>query len=462
MVARLSNTVRDYAWGSPTAIPALLGVSPDGSPQAELWMGAHESAPSVLPSGESLYDLVSASPSEVLGAETAERFDGRFPFLAKILAAAQPLSIQAHPSPEQAVDGYRRDEEAGIPRDAGDRNYKDSWPKPEILIALEPFDALVGFRPLDRTVALLEALDAAALEGLTASLRDGKLREAFTEFMSSDRDAIRPLVAALGAACDRYVADARVGAADADAPGADADARVVDVDARVGDVDARVADADVDARVAEVDARVAAADDAPGASGDTAPAPARAPAGEFLVEAETLARLAVDFPDDPGVLAALLLNRVRLERFESVYLPAGNVHAYLRGTGFEVMANSDNVLRGGLTSKHVDVPELVSVIDFEPLADPLLRGVSVAPGVTAYETGSPYFAVRRVDLAGDAVVVPAEGARIVAVVDGEVTVGAEGTDETEALAGGQSAFLRGPEGPCNLRGSGTAFVVSAR
>ncbi|WP_344174852.1 mannose-6-phosphate isomerase, class I [Kribbella lupini] len=443
----MTNTIRDYAWGSPTAIPALLGVEPDGKPQAELWMGAHESAPSVLPSGESLYDVVSAAPSSVLGEETAERFDGRFPFLAKILAAAQPLSIQAHPSPEQAVDGYRRDEEAGIPRDAADRNYKDSWPKPEILIALEPFDALVGFRPLDRTVALLEALDPTGLEDLTAALRDGKLREAFTEFMSNDRDAIRPLVAALGEACEQYVERVHTtGGAEPAGPSA-----------------------------------VAAPSDAVGASGQTtasseagasgvvdasalgeAPASGDGPGGEFFVEAETLARLAADFPDDPGVLAALLLNRVRLERFESVYLPAGNVHAYLRGTGFEVMANSDNVLRGGLTSKHIDVPELVSVIDFEPLADPVLHGTAVAPGVTAYETGSPYFAVRRVDLDGDTVVVPAEGARIVAVVDGDVTVGAEGTDETEALSGGQSAFLAGPEGPCNLRGSGTAFVVSAR
>jgi mannose-6-phosphate isomerase len=126
------------------------------------------------------------------------------------------------------------------------------------------------------------------------------------------------------------------------------------------------------------------------------------------------------------------------------------------------MANSDNVLRGGLTSKHIDVPELVSVIDFEPLADPVLHGTVVAPGITAYETGCPYFAVRRVDLGGEAVVVPADGPRIVAVVDGEVTVGAEGTDETEALSAGQSALVRGPEGACNLRGSGTAFVVSAR
>ena len=198
MVARLQNTVRDYAWGSRTAIPELTGVEPDGSPQAELWMGAHESAPSVLPSGESLYDLVSSRPSEVLGAEVAEQFDGRFPFLAKILAAEQPLSIQAHPSREQAIDGYARDEAAGIPRDAADRNYKDAWPKPEILIALGPFDALVGFRPLEQTVALLGALDATGLDDLTDLLRNGKLQDAFTEFMGTDRDAIRPLVAALG------------------------------------------------------------------------------------------------------------------------------------------------------------------------------------------------------------------------------------------------------------------------
>jgi mannose-6-phosphate isomerase len=390
VVARLRNTIRDYAWGSRTAIPELTGVEPDGSPQAELWMGAHESAPSVLPSGESLYDLVSSRPAEVLGVETAEEFQGRFPFLAKLLAAEQPLSIQAHPSREQAIDGYARDEAAGIPRDAADRNYKDAWPKPEILIALGPFDALVGFRPLAATVNLLEALDADGFGELTDLLRNGKLQAAFTHFMSSDRDSIRPLVAALGEACRRYDGDA------------------------------------------------------------------------FALEVETLDRLCQEFPDDPGVLAAMTLNRVRLERFQAVYLPAGNVHAYLHGTGFEVMANSDNVLRGGLTRKHVDVDELVSVVDFEPLASPVLEGHPVAAGITAYETGCEYFAVRRIDLTGDSLAVSAAGPRIVACVDGTAEVGAVGTEDTVTLAAGQSAFVAGTEGPCSLRGSGTAFVVSAR
>jgi mannose-6-phosphate isomerase len=390
VVARLQNTIRDYAWGSRTAIPELPGVEPDGTPQAELWMGAHESAPSVLPSGESLYDLVSSRPTEVLGEATAEEFQGRFPFLAKLLAAEQPLSIQAHPSREQAIDGYARDEAAGIPRDAGDRNYKDAWPKPEILIALGPFDALVGFRPLDATVELLQALGADGFDGLTDLLRNGKLQDAFTHFMSSDRDTIRPLVAALAEACRRYDGE------------------------------------------------------------------------DLALEVETLDRLCQEFPDDPGVLAALLLNRVRLERFQAVYLPAGNVHAYLHGTGFEVMANSDNVLRGGLTRKYVDVEELVSVVDFEPIASPVLAGTPVAPGITAYETGCEYFAVRRIDLTGDSLEVSAEGPRIVAVVDGTAEVGADGTEATVTLAAGQSAFVAGTEGPCSLRGSGTAFVVSTR
>jgi mannose-6-phosphate isomerase len=386
VVVPLQNTIRDYAWGSPTALPELLGVPPTDEPQAEMWMGAHESAPSVLPDGTTLYDVVSADPAAVLGEETAERFDGRFPFLAKLLAAAQPLSIQAHPSREQAIDGYRRDEAAGIPRDAADRNYKDSWPKPEILIALEPFDALVGFRPLEQTVALLDELAPAGFDELTALLRNGKLRDAFTGFMSTDRDAIRPLVAALGEAVAQYDGKA------------------------------------------------------------------------FALERETLAKLCADFPDDPGVLAALLLNRVRLQRFDAVYLPAGNVHAYLRGLGFEVMANSDNVLRGGLTSKYVDVPELVSVVDFEPLADPVLTATTVGDGVTTYETGCEYFVIHRVDLDGGERTLDAAGPRIVCCVDG--TVDAVGKEGTVTLPAGRSGFAAGPEGPCTLRGSGTAFVVS--
>jgi mannose-6-phosphate isomerase len=387
MVSLLDNPVRDYAWGSVDAIPSLLGVEPTGEPQAELWMGAHESGPSKLADGNDLYAAVTADPVAVLGSAEASRFGGRFPFLAKLLAAAQPLSIQAHPSPSQAAEGFAREDSLGVPRDAPERNYRDPWPKPEIMIALEDFDALVGFRPLERTVALLDALDCAPLAAMTAELRSGRLREVFTTVMSTDRDTVRAYVTALGEACAAYAGS------------------------------------------------------------------------EFAVEAKTLDGLARDFPDDPGVLAAILLNRVRLSRFEAAYLPAGNVHAYLRGVGFEVMANSDNVLRGGLTRKHVDVPELVSVVDFTPLADPVLRAEPSGPaGLSAYRTGCAYFAVQRADLTGAPVRPDAAGPRIVACVDGSVSVTAG--DAQGHLSAGRSAFVSGTEPPCTLTGHGTAFVVS--
>ncbi len=388
MVSLLDNTVRDYAWGSIDTIPRILGTEPTGDPQAELWMGAHESAPSKLADGNDLFSAVTKDPEAVLGAAAADKFDGRFPFLAKLLAAAQPLSIQAHPSPEQAAEGFAREDDEEVPRDAPERNYRDPWPKPEVMIALEDFETLVGFRPLDRTVALLDALDAPPLQELTAQLRAGLLQEAFTAVMSTDRDTVRGTVAALGAACAAYTGD------------------------------------------------------------------------EFAKETQTIDELATDFPDDPGVIAALLLNRVTLHRFEAAYLPAGNVHAYLRGSGFEVMANSDNVLRGGLTRKHVDVPELVSVVDFSPLADPVTQAEPAGvDGVWAYRTGCDYFAVQRADLSGAAVTPQATGPRIVACVEGEVIV--TSGDSSVTLGSGRSAFVAGSEPACTLSGSGTAFVVSA-
>ena len=167
--------------------------------------------------GESLYQLVSADPAGVLGAATAATFEGRYPFLAKLLrgraAVVDPRRIRRGRRPST---GMRRDEAAGIPRDAADRNYKDAWPKPEMLVALGTFDALVGFRPLDRSVAFLEALGAPELKELTGLLREGKLREAFTHFMSDDRDSIRPLVAALDRGMPR-VRRCRVGAGGRDA-----------------------------------------------------------------------------------------------------------------------------------------------------------------------------------------------------------------------------------------------------
>ncbi|HKC29826.1 MAG TPA: mannose-6-phosphate isomerase, class I, partial [Jatrophihabitans sp.] len=284
-VFALDGVLRRYNWGSPTAIPRLLGMEPDGRPVAELWFGAHPDDPAFAPAhGSTLDQLIAAEPQRLLGAEVVERFGPRLPYLLKVLAADKALSIQVHPNREQAREGFAREDAAGIPRDAPERNYRDDNHKPELLCALTPFDALCGFRPVAETQQLLASLDVAELAFVADALRGpDPLRAAFTALLTHPDPA--PIVAA-------------------------------------------------------VRARVADATDGPAYA----------------------ARLAAqDAPDDVGVALTLLLNYVRLEPGEAIFLGAGNVHAYLRGTGVEIMANSDNVLRCGLTSKHVDVPELLKI-----------------------------------------------------------------------------------------------------
>ncbi|MFD0776904.1 mannose-6-phosphate isomerase, class I, partial [Streptomonospora algeriensis] len=146
---RLINQVRPYPWGARTAIPRLLGVEPDGRPQAELWLGAHPGAPStvITPRGPFSFDeLIAAEPEEMLGEHTVERFGERLPFLLKVLAAEEPLSLQVHPDAARARAGFAAEEAAGIPVTAPHRNYRDPFHKPELVLALEPFEALCGFR----------------------------------------------------------------------------------------------------------------------------------------------------------------------------------------------------------------------------------------------------------------------------------------------------------------------------
>ena len=166
-IALLENPIQEYAWGSRTAIAELLGRStPAPRPQAEMWMGAHPRAPSrVRLDGRrlSLIEWIERNPDEVLGAAVRERFAGRLPFLFKVLAVERPLSIQAHPDARQAREGFAREEELGIVRDAPERCYRDRSHKPELICALTPFRALRGFRSVAQIRALLDALDAPSL-----------------------------------------------------------------------------------------------------------------------------------------------------------------------------------------------------------------------------------------------------------------------------------------------------------
>jgi mannose-6-phosphate isomerase len=294
----IEGVVRRYAWGSRTAIPELLGTAPDGQPQAELWLGAHASAPARINTDSGsvpLDDWIRRDPDSVLGARAVARFSGELPYLLKILAAAEPLSIQAHPSEEQARAGFDRENAAGIPLDARNRTYRDRHHKPELICALSPFRALNRFREPAEVERRIAALGISGFDPILAPLREAPdrsgLRAFFERWMTLDPAERERLVASATAVARRT--------------------RAVD--------------------------------------------PAHA----------ELVRLSQAYPGDPGVLAPLFLHLVELAPGEAMYLPAGELHSYLFGTGIELMASSDNVLRGGLTSKHVDVPELLTVLDFE-------------------------------------------------------------------------------------------------
>jgi mannose-6-phosphate isomerase len=390
----LRGAVRTYAWGSHTAIADFTGrPSPTPHPEAELWFGAHPGDPAQLDSSEgerSLLDEITADPEGQLGSATRERFGDALPFLAKVLAADEPLSLQAHPSEEQAREGFAREERLGLPVSGPTRNYRDRSHKPELIVAIGPFEALAGFRPVDRTIAYLRALSVAALDPFINLLvgqadADG-LRALFTTWITapqSDLDVLVPVV--LDGAVD-YL---------------------------------------------------------------------RSRATEFAVECKTALELGERYPSDAGVLAAMLLNRISLASGEGIYLPGGNLHAYLHGMGFEVMANSDNVLRGGLTPKHVDVPELLRVLDFTPTDDLVIRPEVGADGFElAYATPAPEFAVSVLNidgqLLGHEVDAPArhDGPQVLLCAEGSAQVHAKSSVLT--LNRGSAAWVAADDGPIRL------------
>ncbi|MCI0158222.1 mannose-6-phosphate isomerase, class I [Leifsonia shinshuensis] len=382
MFVRIGNTPRDYAWGSTTAIAGLLGTTPSGAPEAELWLGAHPGSPSRI--------LDSTQTDGATDLAAWQEAAGRLPYLLKVLAAASPLSLQAHPSSAQARAGFQRENAEGLAPDSPERNYKDPFHKPEMIFALsDPFDALCGFRePADSRAAL--------------------------ERLAGDD----PAVAAFAATLVGPPAEVLRGATEWLLGGAPEVAEVVD-------------------------AVVAAAREADG------------------VDADTVRMLAAAFPGDPGIVLALLLNRVALRPGDALYLPAGNIHAYLRGLGIELMAASDNVLRGGLTPKRIDVPELVRILDFAPFAvTPMVRE-RPAPGVEEFVPDVPDFRLTRIEVGGDvpSASVGLPGTAIVLCTAGDLEV--EGATEALRLTRGEAAVVTEDELRLSVvGGAGTLFLAT--
>ncbi|UAL29177.1 mannose-6-phosphate isomerase, class I [Nocardioides rotundus] len=405
---RLTNPVRHYAWGSRSHLPRLLGVPDDGEPWAELWLGAHPSDPSTLPDGRGLDAAVAADPASLLGAEVAEHFEG-LPFLMKLLAAAEPLSLQVHPDSAQAAAGYDAEDAAGVPVSAPARNYRDRSAKPELVLALTRFEGMAGWRTPERSAEILRMLGVPFLDEVAERLSVPSppaevLRDVVTYLLRLPQDDVPALVA------------------DVTAAAAAADARPHPISSR--------------RRPAEV-----SRDDVSRES--------------LRVFAQT-AQLGKRYPEDAGVLVTLLLNHVVLARGEAMYLDAGVVHAYTSGFGLEVMANSDNVLRAGLTPKHVDVAELLEITSFEPSPAPLWEPAGDPERVEVF---APPVAQFRLSLAeGVYDDLPATGPRILLCLDGTVTVAAGGS--TESLAPGGAVFLSAADGPVSVVGDGRVAVCS--
>lgn len=405
----LESAARNYSWGSRTLIPALLGEPETQSPVAELWFGAHPADPSTV-DGERLDDIIAADPANQVGTRVAGEYGESLPFLLKILAAAEPLSLQAHPSKAQAEEGFARENAAGIELTAPNRNYKDDNHKPELIVALTEFYAMAGFRPLEQTRRLFTALECPELDHYVSMLADDpeaesdNLRALFTTWITIPGAKRKELIAAVVAAGERLR------------------------DQGAGE--------------------------------------------EWMgMVMDTVAALNEQYPGDIGVLGALLLNHIVLQPGEAVYLNAGELHAYVSGLGVEIMANSDNVLRGGLTPKFVDVPELVKVLTYSAAQDPRVPQVdqstqSHVHGAQTWSYPVPIeeFALDRVELSGDdSVDVDFDGPVIVLCTSGAVEVNNE-RSESVALSAGHAAWLPAGDPAASVRAAGkdSAQVFIAR
>ncbi|GHV78855.1 mannose-6-phosphate isomerase, class I [Spirochaetia bacterium] len=375
-VFKLKNPVKHYDWGSPEWIPQLLGCPNEGGePWAELWMGVHPEGPSELAQGGLLPELIRQDPVRYLG-EAAAREYGGLPFLYKLLAAARPLSIQAHPNLEQAKKGWER----------GDRNYKDPNHKPEIICALTPFTALAGFREPGEISKRLAAFGFAPLAPLLAALE------------TPDEDTLR-----------RFL-----------------------------------------------DALFSLPPETRQALSEYARSRALKESGsEYAEEWKYTACFAELYPGDPAIIAPLYLNLLTLKPGEAMNIPAGILHAYVYGFGVELMANSDNVLRGGLTPKHIDMKELTAILRFTPFKPEILRpSCGKTPGLFRYPSPCPEFSLTSITGRGGGT--PGNGPAIVLVTEGELCISS--SDAPQILKRGESAFIAAGE-PMVFSGDYTLYVA---
>jgi len=381
VLEKLTNQALDYAWGSTTLISDYFGIPATGEPMAEIWFGTHDGSPTkVVGLDSSLHTLLDAQGRS-----------SRLPFLLKILAAGAPLSIQAHPNPEQAIEGFARENAAGIPISASHRNYKDDLAKPEQIVALsESFDALVGFADPRVVIEKFEELqEVASIE----------LKTLLTKWVSwlGEQDGIRKVFLDTLTSADV-------------------------TESLISDL-------------------VDAAEQCPG-----------------LVD--LVSYLNIHHGLDRGIASALLLNHMTLKKGEAVFVPAGMPHAYLSGLGIEIMLASDNVLRGGLTPKHIDVEELSRVLVFEATEPKLTSTKVLAKGLSRFEIPTKEFDFYSVSVGSNNLLMDLNlpGDAIVLCVSGALAV-SNSKEERQVINPGEAAFISGDARTFSVSGNGTGFIA---
>ncbi|MEB7499780.1 mannose-6-phosphate isomerase [Leclercia pneumoniae] len=379
---KLINSVQNYAWGSKTALTELYGIAnPDQQPMAELWMGAHPKSSSKIDvHGEvkSLRDVIDGDKAAWLGDAVNQRF-GELPFLFKVLCAAQPLSIQVHPNKQASEIGFAKENAAGIPIDAAERNYKDPNHKPELVFALTPFLAMNAFREFSEIVSLLQPVAGAhtAIAHFLENPNAEGLSQLFASLLNMQGEEKAHALAVLAAALNSQQ-------------------------------------------------------------------------GEPW---ETIRLIAQFYPDDSGLFSPLLLNVVKLNPGEAMFLFAETPHAYLQGVALEVMANSDNVLRAGLTPKYIDIPELVANVKFEakPAAELLTQPVKNGAELD-FPIPVDDFAFALHDLSRNETAIAQQSAAILFCVEGEAVL-SQG-EQRLVLKPGESAIISASEPPVSVSGVG--------
>jgi len=385
---KLDNVIQNYVWGSKTSIADLFGIeNKDGSPLAEIWMGAHPNGCSkIAATGELLSEMISNNPSDTIGEYTQQRF-GELPYLFKVLAADKPLSVQVHPKLSDAQSGFEKENKLGIALNAFNRNYKDANHKPELVYALTFYRAMNGFRSLNDMISIFEQAAVATLADDLAALKSNQnsdgLRTFFTTVMSLSGEQKAQALAELKA--------------------------------------------NISTKSTTKMAREAFA---------------------MVVE------FAEDFADDIGLFSPLLLNVIELAPGEAMFLHAATPHAYVQGTGLEIMANSDNVLRAGLTPKFMDIPELIAHTEFHsiPSADILLAPVK-KDNKDNYPIPVDDFGFEVIKAMAATRTQYVRGAEILFCINGEVTV--ENGDTTLTLKAGESLFVCNSAQAYSYQGDGT-------